>query len=160
MVVIVCYLGLSNIALAGVSWPMFATTNVALALLNPGWRVKTLVRLYVVIVVVCLDKMEDDGGETNTMEAPNFREEPGRHCGAVLVNQTIDGRTLDGSFGHVNMDKTSPNHTVYAVMSVKRKKDNGSAFKSFFSSFVHLLGRRKTTRVLFVSLIVGLMLWD
>ena len=154
------FLGLSNIALGGLSWPMFFLTNVGLGILDPSWRTRALVRMYVIAVVILVDKMEDAGDETHIMEAPIFREEPGRHCGAVLVNQTIDGRTLDGNFGPVIMDKTSSNHTVYAIMSVRRKKDNSSNFKSFFGSLFQMFGRKKTAIGLTISLIVGLVLWD
>ena len=125
--------------------------------MDPSWRTRALVRVYIIAVVILVDKMEDDGDRAHIMEAPNFREEPGRHCGAVLINQTIDGRTLDVNFGHVIMDKTSSNHTEYAVMSVRKKKSKGSAYKSFFASLFQILGRRKTAIGLAFSLIVGLM---
>ena len=111
-------------------------------------------------VVNLVDKMEDDTDHPHIVEFPSFREEPGRYCGAVLFNQTVDGRTLDNNFGPVNMDKTALNNTVYAVATFKKKKDKGSAYKSFFASLFQMLGRRKTAIGLAFSLIVGLMLWD
>ena len=154
------FLGLSNIALGGLSWPMFFLTNLGLGIMDPSWRTRALVRMYVIAVVILVDKMEDAGDETHIMEAPIYREEPGRHCGAVLINQTIDGRTLDANFGHAVMDKTITNHTEYAVMLVRKKKSKDSAYKSFFASLFQMLGRRKTAIGLAFSLIVGLMFWD
>ena len=132
---------------------MFLLTNVGLAILDPSWRVRALVRIYVVAVVILVDQKEDTEDDPHTVEFPSFREEPGRHCGAILFNQTVDGRTLDDNFGPVIMDKTVFNNTVYAVTAFRRKKDKGSAYKSFFASLFQMLGRRKTAIGLAFSLI-------
>ena len=139
---------------------MFLLTNVGLAILDPSWRVRALVRIYIVAVVILVDKMEDDKDHPHVVEFPSFREEPGRHCGAVLFNQTVDGRTLDNNFGTVNIGKIGLNNTAYAVAIFKKKKDNSSSHKSFFASLFQMLGRKKTAIGLTISLIIGLVLWD
>ena len=140
---------------------MFFLTNVGLAILDPSWRVRALVRMYIVAVVILVDKMEDDADHPHIVEFPSFREEPGRFCGAVLFNQTVDGRTLDNTFGPVNMDKIGLNNTAYAVaIFKKKKKDNSSSYRSFFASLFQMLGRKKTAIGLTISLIIGLVLWD
>ena len=154
--------GLLSISLAILHFPLFLVTNVMIAFINPGFRGRILIRLWVMVMIAVNRQYDQDGMDDNQIILSDFSG--GSQCPATFQNFSVN---LLATEERAKTDKfvvdPQDDYTfaVQLVEKVKDGKDQSSHYKeNIFGYMLHQLSKRRLVAGLIVSLTMGMYFWE